>query len=69
MNRIEDVLDQKGIKQVWLARKLGQSYNMVNSYVKNRREPSLEILFDIARILNGEANELLDSSKVLAHDE
>jgi hypothetical protein len=32
MNRIREVLDQKGIKQVWLADQLGKSYNMVNSF-------------------------------------
>jgi len=29
MNRIKEVLEQKGIKQIWLAEKLGKSYNMV----------------------------------------
>ena len=33
MNRIKAVLEEKGIKQTWLAEKLGKSYNMVNSYV------------------------------------
>ncbi|MEA3494427.1 MAG: transcriptional regulator, partial [Bacteroidota bacterium] len=29
MNRIKEVLEAKGIKQKWLAEKLGKSYNMV----------------------------------------
>ena len=29
MNRIKEVLKEKGIKQIWLADKLGKSYNMV----------------------------------------
>jgi len=36
MNRIKEVLEEKGINQKWLAEQLGKSYNMVNSYVKNR---------------------------------
>ncbi len=36
MNRIKEVLQEKGIKQVWLADKLGKSYNIVNSYAQNR---------------------------------
>ena len=32
-NRIKEVLEDKGIKQTWLAEKLGKSYNMVNAYV------------------------------------
>jgi transcriptional regulator with XRE-family HTH domain len=52
MNRIKEVLEEKGIKQIWLAEKLGKSYNMVNSYVQNRRQPSLEDLFRIGEILS-----------------
>lgn len=50
MNRIKDVLEHKGIKQKWLAEQLGKSYNMVNSYAQNRRQPSLEDLYKIAWI-------------------
>lgn len=59
MNRIKEVLDVKGIKQTWLADKLGKSYNMVNSYVQNRQQPRLEVLYQIAQILDVEINELL----------
>lgn len=59
MNRIKEVLEEKGIKQIWLAEKLGKSYNMVNSYVQNRRQPSIEDLYKIAEILGVEAKELL----------
>jgi putative transcriptional regulator len=59
MNRIKEVLEEKGIKQIWLAEQLEKSYNMVNSYVKNRRQPSIECLYKIAEILNIEAKELL----------
>ena len=63
MNRIKEVLDAKGLTQIWLAKKLGKSYNMVNSYAKNRRQPSIEILFRIAEIMNVEARELLTKRK------
>ncbi len=59
MNRIKEVLDEKGIKQKWLAEQLGKSYNMVNSYIQNRQQPRIEVLFDIAKILNVEAKDLL----------
>ena len=51
MNRIKEVLEQKGIKQTWLAEKLGKSYNMVNAYAQNRQQPRLETLMEIAVIL------------------
>ena len=63
MNRIKEVLDEKGIKQTWLAEQLGKSYNMVNAYVQNRQQPRLEVLHDIAKILNVDVVELIVSSK------
>jgi transcriptional regulator with XRE-family HTH domain len=62
MNRIKEVLSEKEITQIWLSEKLGKSYNMVNSYVQNRRQPSLEILFEIAKILKVDPKELLKSN-------
>ena len=59
MNCIKEVLKEKGIKQTWLADKLGKSYNMVNGYVLNRNQPSIECLYEIAQILNISVKELL----------
>jgi putative transcriptional regulator len=59
MNRIKEILEIKGIKQIWLAEQLGKSYNMVNSYAQNRRQPSIEDLYKIATILNVSVKELL----------
>ena len=59
MNRIKTVLQQKGIKQVWLAEQLGKSFNTVNGYVQNRKQPSLETLYKIAKILQINPKELL----------
>jgi putative transcriptional regulator len=64
MNRIKEVLDEKGIKQTWLAEQLGKSYNMVNAYVHKRQQPRLEILYEIANILEIDVKDLLKSNKV-----
>jgi len=61
MNRIKEVLEEKGIKQIWLAEKLGKSFNTVNSYLQNRQQPRIEVLFKIAKILNVEPKELIQS--------
>ena len=66
MNRIKEVLEEKGIKQKWLSAKMGKSYNMVNSYVQNRRQPSVEVLVQIAEILDVDVKELLVSTKTEA---
>lgn len=59
MNRIKEVLQDKGIKQTWLANKLGKSFNIINDYCNNRRQPSLELLYKIADILHVSPTELL----------
>ena len=65
MNRIKEVLEEKGIKQTWLADRLGKSYNMVNGYVQNRQQPRLEVFYQIAEILNVSVKELIVDKKEL----
>lgn len=63
MNRIKEVLQEKGIKQTWLAEKMGKSFNMVNDYCNNKRQPSLQVLFQISEILNTDVKELIGKKK------
>nr|WP_172843132.1 helix-turn-helix transcriptional regulator [Ichthyobacterium seriolicida] len=63
MNRIKEVLDEKRIKQTWLATKLGKSYNVVNGYVNNARQPNVEVLYKIAELLDVSVKELLIENK------
>ncbi len=64
MNRIKEVLDEKGIKQTWLAEQLGKSYNMVNAYVQNRQQPRIEVLYELAEILGVNVKELLIDNEI-----
>ena len=64
MNRIKEVLNEKGIKQKWLAEKLSKSLNMVNDYCNNRRQPNLTLLFEIAELLNVNPKDLIKTGKV-----
>lgn len=59
MSRIKKVLNEKGIKQTWLAKKLGKSFKIVNNYACNRIQPSLQTLHKIAEILQVEVKELI----------
>lgn len=63
MNRIKEVLQEKGIKQVWLSEKLEKSLNMVNEYCNNKRQPSLEDLYRIAEILDVQPKDLLKNKE------
>jgi transcriptional regulator with XRE-family HTH domain len=64
MNRIKEVLEKKGIKQTWLAERLGKSYNVVNGYVQNRQQPRLEVLFEIAKIFVVNSKELIKTENI-----
>jgi putative transcriptional regulator len=64
MNRIKEILENQGRSQRWLADKLGKSYNMVNSYVQNRQQPRIEILYEVAEILSVDVKDLLVSNKI-----
>ena len=64
MNRIQEVLEEKGIKQTRLAEQLGKSYNMVNAYVQNRQQPRIEVLYDIANILGVNVKDLLTDNEI-----
>jgi len=44
LNRIKEVLDEKGIKQTWLAEKTGKNFSSINAYACNRQQLSLEFL-------------------------
>ena len=58
-NRIKEVLASKGIKQTWLAEKLGKTYRTVNMYVSNDVQPPIPVLYEIAEILQVEPKDLL----------
>ena len=64
MNRIKEILENQGRSQRWLADKLGKSYNMVNSYVQNRQQLRIEILYEVAEILSVDVKDLLVSNKI-----
>lgn len=62
MNRIKEILIEKGISQTDLAYKLGKSFNMVNLYTTNKRQPPIRVLFQIANALNVDVRSLLVSN-------
>ena len=67
MDRIKEILRKKDIRQVLLSEKLSKSYNMVNSYCQNRRQPSVEDLFRIGELLQIDPKELLFTEKLQKH--
>ena len=64
MNRIREVLIEKGISQTELAKRLGKGFNMVNLYATNRVQPPIRVLYRIAEILNVDVRTLLIPNKI-----
>ena len=57
------ILERRYLKQTWFAEQLADSFCIVNSYVCNRCQASLDVLFEIAQILNVDLKDLLSFSK------
>ena len=63
MNRIKEVLKDQGRTQTWLAQKINKSYVIVTNYCNNNSQPSIEVLRNIAKVLDVDVRELLESTK------
>lgn len=63
INMIKEVLEERGIKQIWLYKKLYKSYNIVSAYVQKRQQRRLEVLNDIVEILDVDVMNLIQSNK------
>lgn len=60
-NRIKDVLEEQGRAQTWLAEQLDLDFVTVTRYVNNHRQPSIAVLFEIAKVLKVNPKDLLNS--------
>jgi ribosome-binding protein aMBF1 (putative translation factor) len=60
MNRIKKVLQEKGIKQMWLAEKLGKSFKIVSSYAHNRIQSSFGNLISDCGDITGECKRVIN---------
>lgn len=52
MTKLEKILKEKGIKQVWLAKKIGKSPAELNRWLKGKRIPAYENMCKISRAIN-----------------
>lgn len=60
LNLIKEVLEKQERTQTWLAEKLDKDFVTVTRYVNNKRQPTLETLFEIAQILKVSPRELIN---------
>lgn len=62
-NRLKVVLAEQNKSGKWLALQLGKTENTISRWVRNINQPTVEQLFDIAKILNVDVKTLLNSNK------
>ena len=60
LNRLGEILKARGIKNQFVADKLGLTKASVSNYVTNKHQPSLETLYQIATLLDIPVTELLN---------
>jgi putative transcriptional regulator len=63
INRIRVVLAELKIKNKWLADKMGKNQSTISLWCNNERQPSLETLVEIAKILDIDARQLINQTK------
>ena len=62
LNRIKVALVERQKTSKWLAEQMEKSDTTVSRWVSNKIQPSVEQLFEIARILNMDVKDLLNSN-------
>ena len=62
LNRLKAVLADAGQTNKWLAEQLGKDPATVSKWCTNTSQPGLETLLEIARVLEVDVKELLNSS-------
>ena len=59
LNRLKVVLAEQRKTNKWLAEQLGKDVTTVSKWCTNKSQPGLETLYDIAKCLDIDVNDLL----------
>lgn len=62
-NRIKAVLAEKGKTNIWLAEEMERNKTTVSKWCTNDVQPTIETLFNIAKVLDVDVRDLLVSTK------
>ena len=62
-NRLKIVLAEKERTGTWLSEQMGHSISTVSRWMTNKVQPSVEQLYEIAKLLEVDVRELLVASK------
>lgn len=61
-SRLKEIIEKSGMTQKEFAFYLGVSASTLNGYIRSSREPDLDLLMEMARVLNVTIDFLLDFS-------
>ncbi|MGM7550539.1 helix-turn-helix transcriptional regulator [Myroides odoratimimus] len=64
INRLKVILAEKSKTNRWLAEQLGKSEVTISRWCTNEVQPSLEVLYDIAKLLNANVKDLITDNEV-----
>lgn len=65
INRLKVVLVEKGKTNKWLAQQLNKNETTISRWCTNENQPSIENLIEIAKILEVDVLELINSTKIV----
>lgn len=60
LNRIKVVLAEKQRTNRWLAEQMGKSENTISRWCSNKSQPSLDMLVEVAELLNVDPRQLIN---------
>lgn len=63
INRLKVVLVEKGKTNKWLAQQLNKNETTISRWCTNENQPSMESLIEIAKLLEVDVLELINSTK------
>ncbi|WP_370176171.1 helix-turn-helix transcriptional regulator [Leeuwenhoekiella palythoae] len=64
INRLKVVLAESQRKNKWLANRIGKDESTISQWCTNKRQPSLESLYQIAEALEIDVRELLQPTSL-----
>ena len=63
INRLKAVLAEQGKTNKWLAEKLNKNETTISRWCTNEVQPSMDTFIEIAKMLNVDVKELINSTK------
>lgn len=62
-NKLKEILDERGIKQTWLADKVGVTKGNMSNILSNRQQTTIDMAFKISELLDMKIEEIFIYSK------